>query len=101
MNRRRNSERFESDADSTDSSRGWPEPERSTDCLGRRRAGFDKVPLPAARSEAAAFLVAPERVQMSRSPMIVRTVPALRRALDSLRLKRATIALVPTMGSTP
>ena len=36
---------------------------------------------------------------MSRSPMIVRTVPALRRALDSLRLKRATIALVPTMGA--
>ena len=36
---------------------------------------------------------------MPRSPMIVRTVPALRRALDSLRLKRATIALVPTMGA--
>jgi pantoate--beta-alanine ligase len=31
--------------------------------------------------------------------MIVRTIPALRRALDSLRLKRATIALVPTMGA--
>jgi len=31
--------------------------------------------------------------------MIVRTVPALRRALDSLRLKRATVALVPTMGA--
>ncbi|HTF75840.1 MAG TPA: pantoate--beta-alanine ligase, partial [Bradyrhizobium sp.] len=36
---------------------------------------------------------------MSRSPMIVLTVPALRRALDGLRLKRATIALVPTMGA--
>jgi pantoate--beta-alanine ligase len=36
---------------------------------------------------------------MSRSPMIVRTIPALRRALDSLRLKRATTALVPTMGA--
>jgi pantoate--beta-alanine ligase len=36
---------------------------------------------------------------MSRSPMIVRTVPALRRALDSLRAKRASIALVPTMGA--
>jgi pantoate--beta-alanine ligase len=77
--------------------RGWPEPERRT--AWRRRAGFDKVALPAARSEAAAFLITPERVQMSRSPMIVRTVPALRRALDSLRLKRATIALVPTMGA--
>src|SRR5260370_22337340 len=36
---------------------------------------------------------------MPRSPMIVRTVPALRRALDSLRAKRATVALVPTMGA--
>ena len=36
---------------------------------------------------------------MPRSPMIVRTVPALRRALDGLRAKRATTALVPTMGA--
>jgi pantoate--beta-alanine ligase len=36
---------------------------------------------------------------MSRSPMIVRTLPALRRALDGLRAKKATIALVPTMGA--
>ena len=36
---------------------------------------------------------------MSRSPMIVRTVPALRRALDSTGSKKATIALVPTMGA--
>ena len=36
---------------------------------------------------------------MSRSPMIVRTVPALRRALDSLRAKKAKTALVPTMGA--
>ena len=36
---------------------------------------------------------------MSRSPMIVRTVPALRRALDSFRVKKATTALVPTMGA--
>jgi pantoate--beta-alanine ligase len=36
---------------------------------------------------------------MSRSPMVVRTVPALRRALDGLRAKKATIALVPTMGA--
>ena len=36
---------------------------------------------------------------MSRSPMIVRTVPALRRAVDGLRAKKATIALVPTMGA--
>ena len=36
---------------------------------------------------------------MPRSPMIVRTVPALRRALEGLRAKKATIALVPTMGA--
>jgi pantoate--beta-alanine ligase len=36
---------------------------------------------------------------MPRSPMIVRTVPALRRALDSFHIKRATTALVPTMGA--
>jgi pantoate--beta-alanine ligase len=31
--------------------------------------------------------------------MIVRTVPALRRALDGIRAKKATTALVPTMGA--
>ncbi len=31
--------------------------------------------------------------------MIVRTVPVLRRALDSLRTRKSTIALVPTMGA--
>jgi pantoate--beta-alanine ligase len=37
---------------------------------------------------------------MSSSPMIVRTVPALRGTVDSFRRKRrATIALVPTMGA--
>jgi len=36
---------------------------------------------------------------MSRSPTVVRTVPALRRALDGLRARKATTALVPTMGA--
>jgi pantoate--beta-alanine ligase len=36
---------------------------------------------------------------MSRSPMIVRTVPTLRRALERLRARKATTALVPTMGA--
>ena len=36
---------------------------------------------------------------MPRSPMVVRTVPALRRALDGLRARKADIALVPTMGA--
>jgi pantoate--beta-alanine ligase len=36
---------------------------------------------------------------MSRSPTIVRTVPALRRAIDRLRARKATVALVPTMGA--
>src|SRR5215472_6338438 len=36
---------------------------------------------------------------MPRTPMIARTVPALRRAVDGLRARRATVALVPTMGA--
>jgi pantoate--beta-alanine ligase len=36
---------------------------------------------------------------MSRNPMVVRTVPALRRALDGLRARKASVALVPTMGA--
>ena len=36
---------------------------------------------------------------MSRSPMIARNLPALHRALDRLRLRKATVALVPTMGA--
>jgi pantoate--beta-alanine ligase len=36
---------------------------------------------------------------MSRSPLIARTVPALRRAVDNLRKRKATVALVPTMGA--
>src|SRR2546423_7781493 len=40
-----------------------------------------------------------ERAQMSRSPIIVRTIPALRRALDGFRARKATIALVPAMGA--
>jgi pantoate--beta-alanine ligase len=36
---------------------------------------------------------------MSRSPMIARTIPALRRALDRLLVRKATVALVPTMGA--
>ena len=36
---------------------------------------------------------------MPPSPIIVRTIPALRRALDNWRVKNATTALVPTMGA--
>ncbi|MDA9443667.1 pantoate--beta-alanine ligase [Bradyrhizobium sp. CCBAU 51745] len=36
---------------------------------------------------------------MSPSPLITRTVPALRRAVDNLRKRTATVALVPTMGA--
>jgi pantoate--beta-alanine ligase len=36
---------------------------------------------------------------MSRSPMVVRTVPALRRAVEALRGRKAMTALVPTMGA--
>src|SRR6266850_2552142 len=40
-----------------------------------------------------------DRAPMSRNPMVVRTLPPLRRALDDLRARKATIALVPTMGA--
>src|SRR6267142_413000 len=40
-----------------------------------------------------------DRAPMPRNPMVVRTVPALRRALDGLRSRKATVALVPTMGA--
>ena len=36
---------------------------------------------------------------MSPSPAVARTLPSLRRALDNLRTRRATVALVPTMGA--
>src|ERR1700709_82326 len=36
---------------------------------------------------------------MSPSPVVVRTIPALHRALETLRAKKATVALVPTMGA--
>src|ERR1700753_3385576 len=36
---------------------------------------------------------------MPRSPMIARTVPALRRAVDGFRARKAAVALVPTMGA--
>lgn len=36
---------------------------------------------------------------MPRSPAVVRTLPALRRAIDRLRSRKASIALVPTMGA--
>jgi pantoate--beta-alanine ligase len=36
---------------------------------------------------------------MPRSPLIARTVPVLRRAVDDLRARKATVALVPTMGA--
>jgi pantoate--beta-alanine ligase len=36
---------------------------------------------------------------MPRNPTILRTLPVLRRAVDSFRARKATIALVPTMGA--
>jgi pantoate--beta-alanine ligase len=36
---------------------------------------------------------------MTRKPLIVRTVPVLRRAVENLRARKATVALVPTMGA--
>src|SRR3954447_2917663 len=36
---------------------------------------------------------------MSRTPIIVRTLPRLRRELDRLRARKSRVALVPTMGA--
>ena len=36
---------------------------------------------------------------MPRSPIIARTIPSLHRALDRLRARKSSIALVPTMGA--
>jgi pantoate--beta-alanine ligase len=36
---------------------------------------------------------------MPRSPIVARTVPPLRRAIDGFRASKATVALVPTMGA--
>ncbi|KJC61342.1 pantoate--beta-alanine ligase [Bradyrhizobium sp. LTSPM299] len=36
---------------------------------------------------------------MPKAPVVVRTVPALRRAVDIMRVRKATVALVPTMGA--
>lgn len=36
---------------------------------------------------------------MPTRPLIARTIPALRRALDGLRARKASVALVPTMGA--
>src|SRR3954471_23882848 len=63
-----------------------------------------KVSAPAERLLGAAGPLTPsetarDRGQMSRSPMVVRTVPALRRAVDALRARKAAVALVPTMGA--
>src|SRR5882757_6658977 len=70
----------------------------------RRRPGLGKVDKPAHRNGRGqhpfAFKTPPrDRTQMSRSPMVVRTVPALRRAVEALRARKATTALVPTMGA--
>jgi pantoate--beta-alanine ligase len=60
---------------------------------------LDRIGLPAAKSDARHLPARKIRVPMSQSPMIARTIPALRRALDGFRARKASIALVPTMGA--
>jgi pantoate--beta-alanine ligase len=36
---------------------------------------------------------------MPRTPIVARTIPALRRAVDGFRARKSTVALVPTMGA--
>src|SRR6195952_5069018 len=70
--------------------------------MGRRLGGDAPALVRSAtrrRAENCRPLPLTDRAAMSRSPMIVRTLPALRRALDGLRAKKATVALVPTMGA--
>ena len=56
----------------------------------------DSVPLP---QHHACCSPLEDRNPMPSRPMIARTIPALRRALDGLRARKASIALVPTMGA--
>jgi pantoate--beta-alanine ligase len=63
----------------------------------RRSIRFDKVGIPQVRSDSAAALT--KRAAMSRNPTVVRTMPALRRALDGYRARKHTVGLVPTMGA--
>src|SRR5260370_41803742 len=77
---------------------------RMADADRRRPLGVEAPVLiwsasPPARFSASCLPSPKDRAQMSRSPVIVRTVPALRRALDVLSGKKATTALVPTMGA--
>jgi pantoate--beta-alanine ligase len=58
----------------------------------------DQCSLRLAGIAAGGALPRPSRVLMPRSPQITRTVPALRRAVDDVRKRTATIALMPTMG---
>src|SRR6202047_3104843 len=74
-------------------------PRRRCDLLGGKWLVLIRSASPAPRPAPAASETPRDRTQMSRSPMIVRSVPALRRALESLRAKKATTALVPTMGA--
>jgi pantoate--beta-alanine ligase len=61
--------------------------------------------MPALLSRRARFATTPkikrQRANMPRRapPQIARTLPALRRAVDGLRTRKATIGLVPTMGA--
>jgi pantoate--beta-alanine ligase len=78
----------ETGAGSTDRSRAW-----------RGNIELDKIGNPPHGEKACRLFDLTDRVPMSPRPRIVRTVPALRRALDGLRSKKATTALVPTMGA--
>src|SRR4051794_11559710 len=64
----------------------------------RRSDGLDNVGFcPRAAKPLTAI---PNRLMpMPRSPVVARTVPALRRAIDGFRARKATVALVPTMGA--
>ena len=70
----------------------------SAPALGGERRGLDNVGFcPRAAKPLTAI---PNRLMpMPRRPIVARTVPALRRAIDGFRARKATVALVPTMGA--
>src|SRR4051794_13209541 len=61
--------------------------------LGGKAPALLKVGIPP-RDQKPPSSALTDRALMSRSPMIARTLPALRRALDDFRAREATVALV-------
>jgi cytidyltransferase-like protein len=73
--------------------------DRKRDKKCRAERFFYSCVILAVASETALVPAPADRAVMHRAAMIARTLPSLRRALDALRVKKPTIAPVPTMGA--